>query len=145
MIQQMNMPILKPKFTIRTLLIATLLVGVSLPAVVTYYDDVITYLWSSQPNYSRQEIFRRQRQKQLEKTIARFKTVESATVTINLPIEQFDSPAASVQIKVASKAKFGEADASAIASMVASSVSGLTVEQVSITVTRDNEYTKDSD
>ncbi len=99
------------------------------------------------PN-SQQEIFRRNLQKQIENTITRFKTVESATVILSIPkkqafIRQADSPSASVQIEVAAKAKFGEANASSIASLVASSVNGLTVDQVSITDTLGNEYTTD--
>lgn len=100
------------------------------------------------PN-SQLEMYRRNRQKRLEKIIAGYEAVESAKVTLTIPprqafIRKTDSPSAAVQITIASKSKFGEADASAIASLVSSSVNGLTTDKVSITDTLGNVYETDS-
>ena len=97
---------------------------------------------------TQQEIFRRNLQKQIESSIIQFKNIKTATVNLSIPkkqafIRESNQPSASVLIEVAPKSKFNESNAAAIASLVSRSVSGLTIDQVSITDTDGTEYATD--
>lgn len=95
---------------------------------------------------TQEEIFRRNKQKQLEISITKYKSVKSATVILSIPekqpfIRQSTLPSASVLIEPAPTSNFSESDAAAIASLVSTSVGmGLTTDLVSITDTLGNVY-----
>lgn len=98
---------------------------------------------------NQQNIFRRNLERQLEDSIRRFKSIESAEVHLSVPekqafIRQRNAPSAAVMLELANGSQFGEAQASAIASLVANSVAGLTTDHVSITDSAGNEYATDA-
>lgn len=98
---------------------------------------------------NQQNIFRRNLQRQLETSIQRFKSIDKADVHLSIPEKQpflrrQSMPSAAVVIEIAPTARFGESQASAIASLVANAVNGLAVDQVSITDTAGNEFTTDA-
>jgi flagellar M-ring protein FliF len=98
---------------------------------------------------SQQNTFRRNLERRLENSIARFKNVSSAEVHLSMPekqafIRQSTAPSAAVILEISGKSKFSEANALSIASMVASSVPGLTDDNVAISDTSGNEYATDS-
>ena len=98
---------------------------------------------------NQQNIFRRNLERKLEDSIARFKSIESADVHLSIPekqafIRQSSDPSAAVMIEVAAGTRFGEAQASAIASLVANAVAGLSTHHVSITDSAGTEYATDA-
>ena len=97
---------------------------------------------------SQQDTFRRNQERQLETTIQTFDGIERADVHLSIPekqafIRQRNAPSAAVVLDLAPNAKFGEAQASSIAKMVANAVDGLMIEQVSIADTSGNEFETD--
>ena len=97
---------------------------------------------------NQQNIFRRNLERQLEDSIARFKSIESADVHLSIPekqafIRRTSEPSAAVMIEIARNTQFGESQAGAIASLVANAVAGLTTLNVSITDSAGNVYATD--
>lgn len=97
---------------------------------------------------SQQDIFRRNLERQLENSIARYQIVKSAEVHLSIPEKQAFirdslSPSAAVVIEITPGTRFNESNAATISSLVANSVNGLRPDQVSISDTLGNEYTTD--
>lgn len=97
---------------------------------------------------SQQNTFRRNLERRLERSIAKFKNVTTAKVHLSIPerqafIRQSNAPSAAVVLEISSKTKFSDSHAHSIASMVANSVPGLMEENVSISDTLGNNYTVD--
>ncbi len=98
---------------------------------------------------NQQNIFRRNLERQLEDSISRFKSISMADVHLSIPekqafIRQSSEPSAAVMIEIVAGSKFGESQASAIASLVANAVAGLSTQHVSITDSAGNEYATDA-
>ena len=97
---------------------------------------------------NQENIFRRNREKQLEQSIQKFPAIASANVHLSIPKKQHfirhsTAPSAAIVLEIAPNAAFGESQATSIAKMVASSVPGLSLDHVSLTDTMGNEYTTD--
>ena len=97
---------------------------------------------------NQQHIFRRNQEKQLEDSIARFEQIESADVHLSIPerqafIRQRNAPSASVVLKIMSGHRLNEEVAVSISSMVANAIDGLSNEMVSITDTMGTKYDTD--
>lgn len=97
---------------------------------------------------SQQNAFRRNLERRLEGSIAKFKNIANAEVHLSIPerqafIRQTNPPSAAVVLEIPANAKFGDSHAYSIASMVASSVPGLREENIAISDTRGNDYATD--
>jgi flagellar M-ring protein FliF len=96
----------------------------------------------------KREVFRRNRERELEVAIQKFEAIESAVVQLSIPekqafIRQSTAPTAAVVLELSPATKFGESQAIGVAKLVASSIGGLTVDQVTITDTSGKVYESD--
>lgn len=84
----------------------------------------------------------------LERTVERYRFVDSAEIHLNIPVKEAflrtrNAPSATVVLEIDSRAQFSDSQAMAIASTIANSVDSLVVDRVSITDTDGNKYTTD--
>ena len=89
-------------------------------------------------------------ERRLKADIEKIKSVKSANVHLSIPekqafIRQSTDPSASVLIETSHLEKFNEADAAAIADFVASAVPGLLPSSVSVSDTKGNQYSTDTE
>ncbi|MDE0934667.1 MAG: hypothetical protein OSA89_02020 [Mariniblastus sp.] len=89
-------------------------------------------------------------ERRLKADIEKIKSVKSANVHLSIPekqafIRQSTDPSASVLIETSHLDKFNEADAAAIADFVASAVPGLLPGSVSVSDTKGNQYSTDTE
>ena len=97
---------------------------------------------------SQQNMFRRNLERRLENSIAKFKNVTTAEVHLSIPerqafIRKSTAPSAAVVLEIAARTRFEDSHAQSIASMVANSVPGLMEDSVAISDTLGNDYTVD--
>ncbi|MFK7765617.1 MAG: flagellar basal-body MS-ring/collar protein FliF [Mariniblastus sp.] len=97
---------------------------------------------------SQETIRRRNLEKGIADSILNYRSVEGARVHLSIPEKQAfirtkELPSAAVVLTLRSNSKFGESQASAIASLVANAVNGLTPDNVAISDTFGNEFTTD--
>jgi len=93
-------------------------------------------------------VFKRNLERQLVQSIESFPAVESANVHLNIPEKQHfirhsNKPTAAIILTISPATPFGETQATSIANIVANSVSGLSLDNVSLTDTEGNEYATD--
>ena len=89
-------------------------------------------------------------ERRLKLDIEKIRSVKTANVHLSIPekqafIRQSTDPTASVLIETSHLEKFNEADAAAIADFVASAVPGLLPSSVSISDTKGNQYSTDTE
>lgn len=101
-----------------------------------------------QDPFAQQDIRRRNKERQLEASVARLSNVVSAEVLLGEPKEQkflrgSHPTTASVIVEIVKKARFDESHASAVANIVADGTPGLTSDMVSVTDTNGIAYSTD--
>ncbi len=110
------------------------------------FEPTATDMWTD-PR-ARENNDRHNRERQISHSIRAYHSIGQADVVLSLPKHEPFSrkntqPTASVVLTLKPNSRFSEADASSIANLVASSVPGMTVENVAISDSDGNQYEMD--